>query len=140
MAGNNRELREQNLNNLILKDEVYSIVNAALEVHNNLGCGFLESIYQEALSIELKQKGIPFIQQQELHVMYKTIPLRKVFVADRIVFRKIIIELKAETHLTPIDEAQVINYLKATGMEVGLLFNFGSKSLEWKRFANTKRN
>ncbi len=119
--------------NLLYKDEVYAIVGAAMEVHRNMGCGFLEAVYQEAMEIEMTGKGIPFLAQKELPISYKGTPLKKVYVADIIAYNKIIVELKASNGLTTTDEAQILNYLKATGMRVGVLINFGKESLEWKR-------
>ncbi len=119
--------------NLLFKDEVYAIVGAAMEVHRNLGCGFLEAVYQEALEIELTGRGIPHLAQKELPILYKGTILKKVYIADLVVYDKIIVELKASNGLTTIDEAQIINYLKATGMRVGVIINFGKETLEWKR-------
>ena len=120
---------------LILKDEVYQIVGAALEVYWQLGRGFLEPVYQEALEIELKRRCIPFESQKRLTIEYKGRPLLKEYVADLILFGQIIAELKTCERLSGREEAQLLNYLKATGMRVGLLFNFGSAvKLEWKRY------
>lgn len=125
--------------NLLYKDEVYSIIGAAFEVHTVLGSGFLEPVYQEALAIEFTNKKIPYQQQKELEIYYKDHKLVKKYIADFVLFERIICEIKSEIHLTVIDEAQVINYLKATGFQLGLLINFGSKQMEWKRYINTKR-
>jgi len=120
---------------LVLKTEVYQIVGAAIEVHRHLGRGFLEPVYQEALEIELRRRGIPFQSQCRLAIHYKGEVLRKAYVADLICFGQIIAELKACDQLTGTDEAQILNYMKATGKGVGLLFNFGSLArLEWKRY------
>ncbi|HKE56945.1 MAG TPA: GxxExxY protein [Pyrinomonadaceae bacterium] len=120
---------------LILKEEVYQIVGAALEVYYQLGCGFLEPVYQQALEIELGRRGIPFEPQQEVVICYKGQILDKKYVADLICFRQIIIELKALHGLSGREVAQLLNYMKATGMHVGLLINFGSiVKLEWKRY------
>lgn len=120
---------------LIYKDEVYSIVGAAVEVHKTLGAGFLEAVYQEAMEIESFAKGIPFVAQKVLQIQYKQHVLRKEYIADLVYYEKIIVELKALDRLTGREEAQVINYLKATGYKVGVLINFGSSpKLEWKRF------
>ena len=120
---------------LILKEEVYQIVGAAMEVYYQLGCGFLEPIYQQALEIELGRRRIPFEPQQELIISYKGEVLEKKYVADFICFNQIIIELKALNGLSGREIAQLINYMKITGMHVGLLFNFGSTpKLEWKRY------
>ncbi len=121
------------MNTLVYKDEVYAIVGAAMEVHRILGCGFLEAVYQEALELELAGRGIPYQPQKELPIQYKGTVLKKVYVADFVVYDKVIVEIKAINGLTTIDEAQIINYLKATGMRIGVLINFGKESLEWKR-------
>jgi GxxExxY protein len=122
---------------LIFGKEVYEIIGAAIEVHKTLGHGFLEAIYQEALEYELSDRKIPFSSQIELKVKYKDRYLQKTYIADIIAYDKIIIELKALTNLSGKEEAQVINYLKATGFKVGLLINFGSPNkLEWKRFVH----
>jgi GxxExxY protein len=120
---------------LVLKDEVYQIVGAAMEVYWQLGRGFLEPIYQEALEIELRRREIPFRSQCRLTIHYKGEPLHKEYIADLICFDQIIAELKASDRLTGTDEAQILNYMKATSKRVGLLFNFGSAvKLEWKRY------
>lgn len=122
---------------LIFGKEVYEIIGAAIEVHKTLGHGFLEAIYQEALEYELSDRKIPFSSQIELKVKYKDRYLQKMYIADIIAYDKIIIELKALTNLSGKEEAQLINYLKATGFKVGLLINFGSPNkLEWKRFVH----
>lgn len=122
---------------LLLKEEVYAVVGAAMEVHTQLGPGFLEAVYQEAFEMELLDRRIPFERQKELYIHYKQRPLAKKYVADLICSGAVIVELKAQDCLTGRDEAQILNYLKATGMKVGLLINFGSVGrLEWKRFAH----
>ena len=119
---------------ILLKDEVYAIVGAAIEVHRELGPGFLEAVYEEALEIELRKRGIPFESQKTLPIFYKGEKLAKEYVADLICFGQIIVELKAIEKLSGKDEAQALNYLKATGLRVCLLLNFGSHGkLEWKR-------
>ena len=123
---------------LLCKEEVYALVGAAMEVHNVLGPGFLEPVYQEALKIELTECGIPFVAQKELHIYYKGRRLDKTYVADFLAFDKIIIEIKALDQLTTREEAQLLNYLKATGLTVGVLMNFGAPKLEWKRMVKTK--
>ena len=120
---------------LLYKEEVFSIVGAAIEVHRDLGSGFLEAVYQEALEIELQSRSIPFESQKRLHVAYKGRQLQKEYIADFIAYDKIIVELKALERLSGSEESQIINYLKATGMRVGVLINFGADGkLEWKRF------
>ena len=122
---------------LIFGKEVYEIIGAAIEVHKTLGHGFLEAIYQEALEYELSDRKIPFSSQIELKVKYKDRYLQKTYIADIIAYDKIIIELKALSNLSGKEEAQLINYLKATGFKVGVLINFGSPNkLEWKRFVH----
>lgn len=125
---------------LLYKDEVYAIIGAAMEVYNELGPGFLEGIYQEALEIELKERDISFESQPEILVQYKDHQLKKFYVADFIVYEKIIVEIKAQDQLSSHNEAQILNQLKATGKQLGLLINFGAPSnLEWKRMIFTSR-
>jgi GxxExxY protein len=120
---------------LLLKDEVYAIVGAAIEVHRTLGHGFLEGVYQEALELELSQNAIPFVSQQNLPVFYKGHRLAKEYVADLICYEQIVVELKALDQLSGKEDSQIINYLKATGLRVGVVLNFGHLGkLEWKRF------
>jgi GxxExxY protein len=117
-----------------VKDErTYKIIGAALEVHKELGAGFLEAVYQEALGREFTIQEIPFKAQPIIQIKYKGQPLNKTYQPDFTCYDEIIVEIKAFNELSGIDEAQIINYLKATGLKVGLLINFGSKSLEHKR-------
>lgn len=123
------------MSQLIYKDEVYTIIGAAMEVHTILGTGFLEPVYQEAMEIECASRRIPFVSQQILQVRYKQNILKKEYIADMVCFEKIIVEFKALDSLAGRESSQVINYLKATGYKVGVLINFGSDTkLEWKRF------
>lgn len=117
--------------------ETYQIIGAAVEVHRVLGCGFLEAVYQEALAREFALRGIMFVREVELPVVYKDKPLDVSYRADFVCFEKIIVELKAIEKLREIDKAQIINYLKATGFQRGLLFNFGARSLEYERLIYT---
>ncbi len=120
---------------LLFKQEVYGIVGAAIEVHRELGPGFLEAVYQEALEIVLGLQSILFEAGKRLPIQYKGRLLTKEYVADLVCFNQIIVELKALDRLSGREEAQVLNYLKATGLRVGLLVNFGSVGrLEWKRY------
>lgn len=123
---------------LLLKDEVYKLVGAAMAVYNELGPGFLEAVYQEAYEIELADAQIPFLAQHELLIQYKGRLLCKTYRADVVGYEQIIVELKAISQLTEHDEAQLLNSLKATSFEVGLLLNFGARDrLEWKRMVRT---
>ena len=108
------------------KDRTFQVIGAALEVHSNLGCGFMEAVYEEAFRKELEFMNIPFEEQKTIPIYYKRELLNQYYVADFVCYGDIIVELKAVSELQKIHEAQVINYLKATGFEVGLLFNFGS--------------
>lgn len=99
-----------------------------------MGPGFLEGVYEETLCIEFERRGMQYVNQQELKIPYKGVILRHTYRADFVVEDKIIVEVKTTSGLTEIDEAQIFNYLKATGKKVGLLINFGKKSLDWKRF------
>jgi GxxExxY protein len=118
----------------IFEDETFAIVGAALDVYHRLGIGFGEPVYQEALEIEFGLRGIPFEREKWLQVSYKGHELKKQYKADFLCNGQIIVELKAQTALTTIDWSQVINYLKASQLRVGLLFNFGHpRFLEKKR-------
>ena len=119
---------------LVYRNEVYAIIGAAMEVYNVLGAGFLESVYQEALEIELSARGIQFESQQELNIRYKEHQLKQQYKPDFVVYEKIIVEIKALNRLISHDQSQLLNYLKATGLPVRVLINFGAaKDLEWKR-------
>ena len=131
---------DANEHELLLKDEVYQIVGAAMEVSNQLGCGFLEAVYQEALEIELDERKIPHVAQKRLEIFYKGRLLNKEYIADFLCHDRIVVEIKAIKAITGIEEAQILNYLKATKLPLGLVFNFGAPQLEWKRYVNTKWN
>ena len=125
---------------LLFKDEVYAIVGAAMAVYNELSWGFLEAVYQEALEIELREHGIPFEAQKELRILYKGRPLKKIYHGDLLFYGKIMIELKSEEKLINKDRGQLLNYLKATGLELGLLLNFGQhEKLEWERWMRSSQ-
>ena len=120
---------------LLLKDEVYEVIGAAMEVHNELGSGFLEAVYHEAMEIEVGLRRIRFDSHFQLVVYYKGRPLQKRYEADLFTHDQVVIELKALNRLTTREESQLLHYLKATNQRVGLLINFGSRhKLEWKRF------
>ena len=109
---------------LILKEEVYAVIGAAIEVHRELGHGFLEAVYQEAMGIELGLRKIPFSPQKHLRIHYKSILLEKEYIADFECYEQIIVELKTAEGLSSKDESQLLNYLNATKRRVGLLINF----------------
>ena len=123
-------------NQFIYGRETYKIIGAAMEVHRTLGLGFVESVYQEAMEIELEKQNIPFIPQKKIQIRYKDVLLNQYFVADLFCYDKIIVELKAVSTILLEHEAQIINYIHATGMKLGMLLNFGSESLYYKRFPN----
>ena len=114
----------------------FKIIGAAMEVDKEMGCGFLEGVYQEALGIEFRVQGIPYKAQPVIEILYKGKPLEKKYQPDFMCFGEIIVEIKALERLSGTEESQIINYLKATKLKVGLLINFGSKSLEHKRFVH----
>ncbi|HJJ64538.1 MAG TPA: GxxExxY protein [Methanocorpusculum sp.] len=119
----------------LYSDETHQIIRCAMNVANYFGTGFLESVYHKALEEEFRENNIPFSSQKQIPVYYKGKDIHANFYADLIVDDKIIIELKSKERLINADEAQILNYLKATGIRLGLLINFGNKRrLEWKRF------
>ena len=123
---------------IIYKDECYSIIGACFTIYKDKGCGFLEPVYQECLEIEFEYLRIPAIAQPELNLIYRGKTLNKKYIPDFICFDKIIFELKAVSALTDEHRAQVINYLNASGYQLGLLVNFGHyPKLEWERIVNT---
>ncbi len=130
---------DANERELLLKNEVFQIVGAAMEVSNELGCGFLEAVYQEALGIELDERKIPHVQQKLIEIPYKDRILKKEYNADFLCYDRIIVEIKAIKAITGIEKAQILNYLKATNLPLGLIINFGTPQLEWKRYVNTRR-
>lgn len=123
---------------IVYPDESYAIMGACFEVHNQLGPGFVEPAYQEALEIELALRGLPFVPQTELQIEYKGRQLEQTYKPDFICFEKIILEIKSVSDLNDTFRAQVHNYLKATGFQLGLLVNFSSHPrLEYERFVRT---
>ena len=118
--------------NLLYHELTREIIGAAMEVHRTLGSGFLESVYEEALAIEFDFRKVCYERQKCIDVFYKGL-LAKQFVCDFLVGEKVLVEIKTIKAITGVEEAQVLNYLRATGLEVGLLINFGEQSLKYKR-------
>ena len=119
--------------NIIYEKESYQIIGASLEVHRELGPGFLEAVYQEALAIEFRKQSIPFCREKELRLYCKNVSLQKRYKVDFICYDNIIIEVKALCGLNSEHESQLLNYLTATKLKLGILINFGEKSLKYKR-------
>ena len=118
-------------------EQTYAIIGAAMAVHRELGYGFLEAVYQEALELEFKHVGIPFLREVELPVGYRGTRLSTGYRADFLCYETTVVELKAIDRMTTREEAQLLNYLKASGKEKGLLLNFGGSSMEYKRMVRT---
>ena len=118
---------------LLYKNESYEIVGAIIAVHKELGCGYLERVYQDALEYEFKMRKIPHEREKSIQVMYKGHPLGEQYRADFVCYGKIIVELKAVEELSSIHRAQVLNYLKATGFRLGILVNFGEQMARIER-------
>ena len=123
---------------IIEKDpRTHKIIGAAMEVHNEMGPGHLEAVYQECLEIVFEMRKIPFIAKSISQLYYKERKLKKFYVPDFIIFKQIVVEIKAQKMLTGDDEAQIINSLKTSRHRIGLLINFGETSLRFKRFINS---
>lgn len=119
--------------NYVYKDECYEVIGCCMSVHSELGAGFLEAIYQEALEFEFNRETLPFKREVGINVSYRGQKLKKKYFADFICYDEIVVELKAVKTLENSHYAQLLNYLKATDKKIGLLINFGSKSLQYKR-------
>lgn len=117
------------------EEQTRAIINACFEVYNELGNGFLEPVYQEALEKEFRLQKIPYECEKQLRVSYKGFLLDKTYYVDFYCFDNIVVELKAVSSIAKEHKAQVINYLKSLNKEIGLLFNFGSSSLKWERIS-----
>jgi GxxExxY protein len=125
---------------IIYSDESYAIIGACMKVHSGLGAGFLEAVYQEALIKEFVNSDIPFESQKKLSLYYNDEKLNKYYKADFLCFDKIVLEIKAVDYMNNNMRNQLLNYLKATKMKLGLLINFGKRSLEYKRILNPNVN
>ncbi len=124
-----------------IKDpDTYLVIGAAMAVHGELGCGFLEAVYQEALERELRARRIPCEREKELPIYYRGERLNAFYKADFICFDSMILELKALKQLSGTEESQVMNYLKASGLHKALLLNFGAPRLQYKRFVFNLRS
>ena len=124
------------MTNILYKEESYKIIGVCLNVHNKLGAGFLESVYSEALELEFEKVGIPFEKEKKLPVLYDGKPLKKYFRADFICYQSIVLELKAKKYSVDADRKQTLNNIKATNYKLGILINFGTPSLTYKRIVN----
>ena len=120
----------------LFQNETFLIRKCMMNVFNELGNGFLEKVYQEALAIEFQNNGIPFEREAKIPVYYKNVKLQQEYIADFICYDNIIVEVKAISELTGSHKAQVINYLKATNLQVGLLVNFGASKIKVERLFN----
>ena len=127
MSTEDTELTENRpKNKLLFESQTYEIRGAVFEVYRELGCGFLESVYQECLEIEFRKRKIPYLAQHRLNLTYKGQVLKQVYIPDFMCFNEIIVEIKAVSTVSGEHRAQIMNYLKATSKKLGLLVNFGS--------------
>ncbi|MFA9189681.1 GxxExxY protein [Flavobacterium magnesitis] len=127
-------------NKILYKEESFKIIGACMKVHRSLGAGFLEAVYEEALMKEFLIQNIPFKRQLKLELYYDNQKLNKYYRADFVCYDSIILEIKAVTHIPDIFYAQLKNYLKCTQMDLGMLINFGTTSLTYKRIINLKNS
>lgn len=118
----------------LYKDETYKIIGCAMRVHAELGCGFLEAVYQEALEVMFQMEHVPYLREPILQIEFMGKILKKEYSPDFVCFDRIVLELKAQDVLIGINRAQTINYLKASKFKVGLLINFGAEQLQYERF------
>ncbi|OGG45916.1 MAG: hypothetical protein A3F84_14080 [Candidatus Handelsmanbacteria bacterium RIFCSPLOWO2_12_FULL_64_10] len=116
----------------------YAIIEAAMEVHGIMGCAYLDRVHQEALEIEFKMRDLPHVREKPFEIYYKEQQLSRVYRPDFICFKFVVVDVKALARLGPIEEAQMINYLKTTACEIGLVLNFGTPSLQYRRFVLSK--
>jgi len=120
----------------LYKEETYKIIGAAMKVHNTLGCGFTEKVYQDALEVEFQKQGVPYVREPRLHVSYEGVSLATPFSPDFVCYEKVILELKAVREIEDMHRAQTMNYAKVGRFKVALLINFGDTLLQHERFAN----
>ena len=121
------------MSNLFYQDESYNIRGALFSVYNELGCGFLERVYQDALEVEFRLRNIHYEREKLIQIMYKGHPLGEPYRADFVCYGKIIVELKSVSKILDVHRAQIINYLKATKMKLGFLVNFGEENIKIER-------
>ncbi|MEY4569472.1 MAG: hypothetical protein RLZZ398_911 [Verrucomicrobiota bacterium] len=121
---------------LILKDEVYAVISCAFEIINGLGHGLHERPYENSLAVEFRHRGIPFVQQPKFPVIWREVMVGE-FIPDLIAYEKIIVDTKTIDHITPVERGQMLNYLRITGLSVGLIINFKKPKLEWERIVLT---
>lgn len=121
------------MNNLLYREESYNIRGALFAVFNELGCGYLERVYQDALEVELRLRNIPYEREKTIQITYKGEPLGDPYRADFVCYGKIIVELKAVTEILGVHRAQVVNYLKAIKANLGFLVNFGEEDIKIER-------
>ncbi len=117
----------------LFQKECSEIIASAFAVHNELGKGFLEAVYQEALAIEFSEKNIPFLKEEKINVFYKNQKLTKYYIADFVCYNEILIEIKALDAISSDNISQMLNYIKATGFDLGLIINFGASKVQIKR-------
>jgi GxxExxY protein len=128
------------MGNILYPEESYAIVGACFEVYKRMGCGFFEAVYQECLEIEFEYRGVPFQSQREFTLQYRELKLKQWFKADFLCYGQILVEIKAVSTLADEHRAQVINYLNATKLQLGILVNFGHHpKLEYERFILTEK-
>lgn len=124
------------MNDIVYKDESFAIIGAAMEVYNQLGSGFVEKVYQDALEIEFELRGIPYKREEHLPVFYKGRQIKHDFFVDFICYDKIVIECKAVSEILNIHKIQTLNYIKINNLKLGIVINFSNQSLEYKRIVN----
>ena len=124
------------MNNIVYKDESYAIIGAAMEVYNQLGSGFVEKVYQDALEIEFELRGIPYKREEHLPVFYKGRQIKHDFFVDFICYDKIVIECKAVSEILDIHKIQTLNYIKINNLKLGIIINFSNQSFEYRRIVN----